>query len=185
VDSGTALQPPDAPLSDGVVSVSAVDARDRTALLAAAKVPDIARYFGAPPEPGGGLDFFRRRWADGVAAAFAIRIGDDSVGVVLLEPRPQGYADLGYWLLPAARGRGYASRAVRLVATWALRAMGFPRVQLWASPDNEPSQRVAALSGFKYEGRLRNFGLEPSGTRVDALFFSLVPDDLADADRGS
>jgi RimJ/RimL family protein N-acetyltransferase len=164
-----------------VVSIVAVDEGDRRALAAAGSVPDIVHYFGAPPEPGGELEFFQRRWNEDVAAAFAIRVGGDSVGVVLLERRTQGHADLGYWLLPDARGRGYASRAVRLVAIWALRTMGFPRVQLWASPDNKRSQRVADLSGFKYEGRLRNYGVEPGGTRVDALFFSLVPQDLAES----
>ncbi|MGC4112233.1 MAG: GNAT family N-acetyltransferase [Nocardioides sp.] len=163
------------------MSLSAVDEDDRPALEVAAAVSDIMHYFGAPPEPGGELEFFRRRWEEGVAAAFAIRVGGESVGVVLLEPRAQGYADLGYWLLPDARGRGYASRAVRLVATWALRTMGFPRVQLWASPDNKRSQRVAVLSGFKYQGRLRKYDVEPSDARVDALFFSLVPEDLTES----
>jgi RimJ/RimL family protein N-acetyltransferase len=162
------------------VSVAAVEERDRAALEAVATVTDIVCHFGASPERGQELEFFQRRWEQGVAAAFAIRAIGRSVGVVLLEPRPQGYADIGYWLLPEARGRGYASRATRLVATWALRTLGFPRIQLWASPDNQHSQRVAVLAGFKYEGRLRNHGVEPGGSRVDALFFSLVPEDLAE-----
>jgi RimJ/RimL family protein N-acetyltransferase len=158
-----------------------VDERDRLALQAAATVADIVHFFGASPQPGKELEFLQRRWDEGVAAAFAIRVGDDSVGVVLLEPRPQGHADIGYWLLPDARGRGYAARATRRVATWALRRMRYPRVQLWASPFNEPSQRVAVLGGFQYEGRLRNYGVEPDGARVDALFYSLVPEDLTES----
>jgi RimJ/RimL family protein N-acetyltransferase len=38
------------------------------------------------------------------------------VGMVMLEARPQGHADIGYWLLPDARGKGYPARATRLVA---------------------------------------------------------------------
>jgi hypothetical protein len=64
-------------------------------LIVAATVPDIVHYFGAPPKSGGELEFLQRRWDEGVAGAFAIRVGGDSVGVVLLEPQAQGYADLG------------------------------------------------------------------------------------------
>jgi RimJ/RimL family protein N-acetyltransferase len=178
MDSSPLLQPPGVPLSDGVVTVVAVDERDRADLESAASVADIVRYFGAPPAREDVLEFFQWRWSEGVAAAFAIRIAVDSVGVVLLEPRSPGVADIGYWLLPQHRGRGYAARATRLVAVWAVREVGFSRVQLWAAPENEASQHVAMSSGFTYEGRLRSFGVEPDGTRVDALFYSLVADDL-------
>ena len=67
-----------------------------------------------------------------------------------------------------------------LVATWAWREIGFPRVQLMASPHNGASQRVATRAGFKTEVRLRKYGVEPDGTRVDAVFYSLVTEDLSD-----
>jgi RimJ/RimL family protein N-acetyltransferase len=124
-------------------------------------VADIRQYFGAPPEHERPLEFFRRRWSEGIATAFGIRVGGDSVGVVLLEPRSSGVADVGYWLLPRARGRGIAARAKRLVAVWALREIGFSRVQLWASPRNQASQRVATTNGFTNEGRLLRPPQEP------------------------
>lgn len=182
MDSRSVLRPPEVPLSDGLVTVDAVGEEDRAALEEAGSVADIRQHFGAPPEHERPLEFFRRRWSEGIAAALGIRVGGDSVGVILLEPRSPGVADVGYWLLPRARGRGFASRATRLVAVWALREIGFSRVQLWASPDNQASQRVATTSGFTYEGRLRKFGVEPDGTRVDALFYSLVAEDLIDSD---
>jgi RimJ/RimL family protein N-acetyltransferase len=179
VDTGRRLQRPDAPLSDGVVSVRPVDGRDRSMLSAASDDSDIVASFGQSPAPDLEVEFFGRRWDEGVAGGFAICGPEgEAVGMVMLEVRPQGHADIGYWLLPEARGSGYATRATRLVATWALLDQGFPRVQLWAAAGNLASQRVAVLSGFKHEGRLRRHGLLPSGERVDAHYYSLIPEDL-------
>ena len=62
---------------------------------------------------------------------------------------------------------------------WALAQPGIARLQLWTTPDNGASQRVAERSGFTREGLLRSYGQRADGTRVDAVFFSLLPEDLA------
>jgi RimJ/RimL family protein N-acetyltransferase len=59
----------------------------------------------------------------------------------------QSRAAVGYWLAPAARGRGVATHAVRLVARWAFSELGLARLELTCGPDNEASQRVAAGAG--------------------------------------
>jgi RimJ/RimL family protein N-acetyltransferase len=115
--------------------------------------PAVVRAFGQSKSPTGALAFHRRRWDDATGAAFALcTLGGESVGGVLLEPRDAGKADIGYWLLPEARGKGFASRGTRLVAEWALRDLTIARVQLWTTPENEASQRVAERPGFKREG---------------------------------
>jgi RimJ/RimL family protein N-acetyltransferase len=57
---------------------------------------------------------------------------DESVllgSVWLAEVRPdQGCAAVGYWLAPAARGRGAATHAVRLLAQWAFAELGVARL---------------------------------------------------------
>jgi RimJ/RimL family protein N-acetyltransferase len=156
-----------------------VDDRDRAALAAATTCPDIEAAFGRAPAPGQEVEFLRWRWDEGTAGGFAICDPKGAmVGMVLLEARPQGHADIGYWLLPEARGQGYAARATRPLATWALQKQGLPRVQLWAAADNTASQHVAEAAGFQYEGLLRRHGTLPGGKRVDALYYSLIPDDL-------
>ena len=42
----------------------------------------------------------------------------------------QGCAAAGYWLAPAARGRGVATGAVRLLARWAFAELGLARLEL-------------------------------------------------------
>ena len=75
-------------------------------------------------------------------------------------------------------GEGRATRAVRLAFEWALRELRIAGLQLRTDPENLPSQRVTERSGFVKEGALRSF-LEYKGGRSDAVFFSLLPTDIA------
>ena len=159
------------------------DERDLAMLERGANDPDVGRAFGSAPA-GDALAFHRRRWEEGSGAAFAICPGGGgSVGGALLEPRRADVAAVGYWLLPEARGRGYATRAVRLLAEWGIRALGFARVELWATRENDASQRVAERAGFQREGVLRAYAEGRDGRRLDAVFFSLVASDLVPRDR--
>jgi RimJ/RimL family protein N-acetyltransferase len=86
-------------------------------------------------------------------------------------------AELGVWVAPRARDRGLARTALRLVAAWLLRDLGFQRVQLLTEPDNERLIRAATGAGFQREGVLHEF-LRERGARVDVVVLSLVPGDL-------
>ena len=97
--------------------------------------------------------------------------------MLLLEPRRPGVAETGYWVIPRARGRGLAARAVRLVSGWALGDAGLARVQALVEPENEASQRVLRAAGFQSEGVLRSF-LDTGGRRADAVVFSRITLDL-------
>jgi mycothiol synthase len=68
-------------------------------------------------------------------------------GVVLIMSADDE-AELAYWTAPAARGRGYATRALILAAEWALGRLGLRRVWLEIEPANAASQIVAARAGF-------------------------------------
>ena len=86
-------------------------------------------------------------------------------------------ASLGYWLAPAARGRGVASRSVRLIARWAFETLHLARLEITCGPDNLGSQHVAQRCGFTREGVLRSH-LPFKGARRDAVVFSLLPGEL-------
>ena len=97
------------------------------------------------------LDKADARWASGEQATFAIvdtthghLLGGVDVGEI-----DGSTGDVGYWLAVDARGRGIASRAVRLVCGWAFDALGLERLTLLAEPANDASQRVAERCGFR------------------------------------
>lgn len=86
-------------------------------------------------------------------------------------------AAVGYWLSPDARGRGVATRTVRLLARWAFDRLSIARVELTCAPDNVASQRVAERCGFVREGVLRSHIRFKDGRR-DTMMFSLLPGEL-------
>ncbi len=88
-----------------------------------------------------------------------------------------GIGEVGYWVKREARGRGVATRALGLVARWALVDKELGRFQLRADVANEASQRVAEKAGFVREGILRS-ALALKGERRDVIMYSLVREDL-------
>jgi RimJ/RimL family protein N-acetyltransferase len=78
------------------------------------------------------------------------------------------------------RGRGAASRAVRLLARHAFDACGLQRVDVIPYTDNVASQRVAEKAGARREGVMRAYFLS-RGERHDCVMYALLPDDLLEA----
>lgn len=76
-------------------------------------------------------------------------------------------ARVGYWVLPEARGRGVAGRALRLATRHAFAELGVHRVELGHALGHEASCRIAERGGYRYEGTLRGAMFE-SG-RQDAF----------------
>lgn len=64
-------------------------------------------------------------------------------------------ARVGYWVLPEARGRGVATRALLLAAGWAFAGLGLHRLELDHAVGHDVSCRIARRCGFAYEGTLR------------------------------
>jgi len=157
---------------------------DVPAVLAAVQDPDIALW-----NSGGGSSadavaaMVRRRqdWSAGDHASFAVVPADGgellgSVSLHSIDPE-QGDAEIGYWTVPAARGRGIAVGAVVAVCGWAFPALGLDRVELLHAVENPASGRVAAKAGFVLEGRLRRSYRYADGVRHDELLWSRLADD--------
>jgi RimJ/RimL family protein N-acetyltransferase len=78
---------------------------------------------------------------------------------------PFSVVDVGYGLLPEARGQGVAGRALRLLSSWVLSpdGMDLERVQLDHAVENVASCRTADHAGFTREGvRARFLPLQES-----------------------
>lgn len=75
---------------------------------------------------------------------------------------PTKTPEVFYALLPTTRGRGAATEATRLLATWAL-AHGYPQVALETVEGNVASERVAHRAGFTRTDRRED---EHRGERV-------------------
>lgn len=182
--------PPSPPLSDGVVTLRPWTASDVPAITAACADDEIARWLDQVPQPYTESDasayvtMVRQGWRDGSQYASAIVDAETgevlgSIGVRPLTGLDEGTAEVGYWVRGEARGRGIASRALRLVSDWTLRELGVGRLQLRADERNVPSQRVAENVGFTREGVLRASRFNArQNRRADFVMYSLLPGEL-------
>jgi RimJ/RimL family protein N-acetyltransferase len=81
--------------------------------------------------------------------------------------------EIGYFVLPHARGRGLATTIARTLAEHAF-SLGVERVAAYVNVGNTASERVLERAGFTREGVVRSMP-KPDGTRVDKTLFSLLP----------
>jgi RimJ/RimL family protein N-acetyltransferase len=127
--------------------------------------PEFRRW-NTPLKPwtdlGGARETLRARArdaAEGGSASF--RITDEASGAVLGHigvneiNRPLKLARVGYWVLPEARGRGVATRALLLASRWAFAELGLYRLELGHAVGHDASCRIAERCGYAHEGTMR------------------------------
>jgi RimJ/RimL family protein N-acetyltransferase len=140
--------------TDGVVTLRAPAPGD-TGRIVAERDEETFRWFG----PGGGNP----------APAACIWVADELVGWVdydrdddhdWLQP---GEVNVGYCLFPAARGKGYASRAVELLLGHLARDTEHTVATLLIHPENTLSLALARRLGFERRGEVNG---EPFFARV-------------------
>ncbi|MCP3734587.1 GNAT family N-acetyltransferase [Sphingomonas sp. RP10(2022)] len=75
-------------------------------------------------------------------------------GIALTDFGGETGVELGYWLTPAAWGRGYATEAGRAVIDMARHALPIARLGAWHFADNPASGAVLRKLGFRPTGRV-------------------------------
>jgi RimJ/RimL family protein N-acetyltransferase len=157
------LRHPDPPLSDGVITLRAKTAADADAMTAACQDPEIPRWTRVP------VPYRRADALDWIAASeleldaglsidwLAVDTDDRVLASIAVQgiDRERATGEIGYWVAREARGRGVATRAVRLVAEWARSELGLTTLEIAVHEDNPGSQAVARAAGFSEAGELR------------------------------
>jgi RimJ/RimL family protein N-acetyltransferase len=173
----------DAPmtLDDGIVRLRGWRLTDAPAVFAACQDPEIPRFVPVPQpytlaDGEWFVDNAAKESATGPSAHFAIvdPATDELLGAISRHgPRPETShrAMFGYWLAPGARGRGVATRALRLIVDWTLETTDLIRLELYTDVANERSGRVALRAGFEPEGIRRAWDLDRAGRPLDAQFY--------------
>jgi RimJ/RimL family protein N-acetyltransferase len=171
-------------LADGEIRLRPFREADVAAIAAACRDPEMGRFIPHLPWPYTESDareyvkLTRRcdRGGDRLARAIVDASTDDLLGSV--DVRLSETGSIGYWVVPWARGRGVATRALVLLSRWAIREGGVERLELYTDVANLASQRVAEKAGFQREGVLRSH-LVFRGGRRNSVIFSLLPGDIA------
>jgi len=181
-------------LSDDVVTLRPWSREDAGFIADASGDPAIQRYsvphdrrgYPSPPhsiaDAEAMIDGFAANWRASAATgrpsavAFAIteaRSGELAGMCGIDDWSDEDVVQIGYWLAPKARGRGFATRAVILLTRW-LFELGAARVCFTIVAGNEPSVEVAHRAGFAYEGTMRSHGVWQD-ERCDVMWFAALP----------
>lgn len=143
---------PDDSLTDGVVTLRQWDPDEAGWYAAQVRDPEIQRFTRESPDLTEAevrdaiLTLARTREHAGLvvtSAADGALLGNAG----LRRTSADGVGELSYWVAPAARGRGVATRAIRLLTGLAW-SYGMREVRLHAHVDNIGSQRAAERAGF-------------------------------------
>ncbi|TWV56680.1 GNAT family N-acetyltransferase [Streptomyces misionensis] len=146
-------------------------AADAPAVHAAFQDPLMHRFHGksceSEAEAAGWITEWQGLWAGERQAQWAVADadGDALLGRVALRQIElgDGTAEIAYWTVAGARGRGVAARAAAALTRWAFEEIGFHRLELMHSTANEASCRVARKAGYAAEGTRRSAFLHPDG----------------------
>jgi RimJ/RimL family protein N-acetyltransferase len=181
-------------LTDGVVTLRPWSRDDAWFIADASADPAIRRYsvphdrrgYPIPPvsitDAEAAIDELATAWqafaATGTLSGVAFAIIEANSGEVagmcgVDDWSKEDVAQIGYWLAPGARRRGYATRAAILLTRW-LFELGAARVFLTIVAGNEPSVEVAHRAGFVYEGTMRSHGVWQE-QRCDVMWFAALP----------
>lgn len=138
-------------------------------LHALASDPTVREYTRIPEPPPDG---FARAWLRMYEAArlagtrelFGVTDEDDGefygMAAAVSIDLDAATAELGYMLLPSARGRGIATAALAELTRWAFDELRMHRLELMIVVANGPSRAVAERCGYLHEGTHRSLFLK-------------------------
>ncbi|MEH1016484.1 GNAT family N-acetyltransferase [Micromonospora sp. CPCC 206060] len=125
------------------------------------------------------INHWPHRWHHETGAGWAVTDPTDTIlGQISLRRLhlPDAQAEISYWVLPAARGRHVAPRALTTLTHWAFTTLGLHRIELSHSVTNPASCRVAHRAGYPAEGTRRGEGHHTDGWHDMHLHARLATD---------
>ncbi|WP_051706517.1 GNAT family N-acetyltransferase [Nocardioides aequoreus] len=152
------------------------------ALLDAMQDAQVRRFTRVPvPMPDGWIDTWVAGFDGERRHGWAVLDPDDGrfLGYAVTGPvdRTAREVELGYAVVPGARGQGVATATLHALSRWALDE-GMLRLTALVSTGNPASSRVCARVGYTLEGVLRSVH-HRGEERQDLECWSLLPGELA------
>ncbi|MFG3345128.1 GNAT family N-acetyltransferase [Streptomyces sp. NPDC048018] len=160
---------PPAPITTERLVLRASEARDRAAFIELFSSPEVGTYIGGA-RPRAEVEGAMPEIPGRRPGLFVIERDGTMIGVVTIEPRaadrrghvrPEGgEAELGYLLLPAAWGNGYAAEACAATLGWFTETRPGEPVVLTTQTANVRAMRLATTLGFTEVERFEEYGAE-------------------------
>ncbi len=161
---------------------------DADAICAIFSSPEVLRFLNndpvdTPEKAVSMIDWLAQNYHNhtGIDWGITVRGGDNRViGMCGLYDwdRENRHIDLGYHLLPAEWGKGYATEASHALITWGFASLDVHRIQADCTAGNDASERVMIKCGFTFEGIRREHFWE-HGRFVDNKYYGLLRHEYA------
>lgn len=122
-----------------------------------------------------------REWRGGGSVLLGIFVGERIAGGCSLNvcPDAPGVLEIGYWLHPAFRGHGLATRAARLLTKAALAEPGIRAVEIRHDEANTASGAVPRRLGYALVGQAPNRAPAPADSGTELVWRRVpVPQNL-------
>jgi ribosomal-protein-serine acetyltransferase len=114
-------------------------------------------------------------FVSGTAVPLQIRLDGVLVGSCSARiDKPEGTAEIGYWIDEAVEGGGVAHASVSALVDHLLARGDLGRIQARTAVDNVRSRALLERLGFELEGVLRS-SQRINGGRVDMAMYALIP----------
>jgi ribosomal-protein-alanine N-acetyltransferase len=161
------------------------EAPDAPAVAAAYSDPGIQRWHARSMTEAEALAWigsWAGRWSQETGGSWAVAGEAGLLGQISLRQLnlQDGAGEVSYWVVPAARGRRVATRALGALSGWAFRQLGLHRMELSHSTLNAASCRVAEHAGYRLEGIRRGGALHADGWH-DMHLHARLAEDRTDA----
>jgi RimJ/RimL family protein N-acetyltransferase len=95
----------------------------------------------------------------------------EKVGQIVARLQDDGSYQIGFRVIPGARGRDYCTEAARALIKYLFRG-GVERVTAEANPENKPSRRVLEKLGFR-EIEFKENAIEVNGVWLSGIVYEL------------
>jgi RimJ/RimL family protein N-acetyltransferase/DNA-binding CsgD family transcriptional regulator len=177
-------------LTDGVVLLRLPESHDIATMATGCQDPEVARWTNLPSPY---TEHDASSWTQKVnnpvywwgEPTWVIADTENRwCGSVVLESEREGTARVHFLVAPELRGRGIATRAVRLACRWGFSSLRLNVITWRAFIGNEAARSVVQQSGFSVHDQIMRRGLSHRGILKDCWFADLLPEDLVDANSG-
>lgn len=158
-----------------------VEQRDAPVVLQGYGDPLVNRYmsvaYNSLEEVQAQLDFYNSIYAEGTGIWWAICLKADPSTVIgnagLNNYRSHHRCiEIGYWLLPAFQGKGYAAECVKIICEYAFAQLDVHRIEAIIEGGNDASIKLLDKLGFTCEGTHKETEIK-NGKYIDLTYYAL------------
>lgn len=172
-------------LQYGLITLRVPLEKDIVAIFEGAKDPLIPRFTRIPADytMEDAKNFVHKRATSGFSLhaelQLALEYDGQFAGVFSFHTihHEDHRAEIGYWLVPAVRGKKVATSTVKLLTQYGFETMGFKRIEAMVNAPNIASQKVLLSAGYLHEGTMRDRKVAADGSAEDMHLYAALSRD--------